>query len=364
MTKRIILTGILVLTLVFGMTVVRCGGEDPTDNNDPKTVIFQGIAAGYKYVLTIMENKSRAAYSPQKDNSYKLSITKTGEVEKVSNGTVSDVSTDGNTFTLKQKNSSSTFRVKKSGQNITEALDPITLDGGETFTAGDFEEGGEPSQPTTQTFTSIEAMATWLAAQPNNKPYIIKLNVSDLGGDVETSGSVGKVLYDYTNKYVNLDLSGSTITTIPEKAFAGCWGLTGIIIPNSVTSIGKSAFNNVLLSSITIPNSVTKIENGAFAYSTLTSVTIPDSVTTIEIYAFQSCSSLTSVTIGNGVTSIGFGAFLLCTKLTSVTFQGTIASSGFSGFSGDLKTKYLAGGIGTYTTTEPVDINSVWTKQP
>jgi hypothetical protein len=57
--------------------------------------------------------------------------------------------------------------------------------------------------------------------------------------------------------------------------------------------------------------------------------------------------------------------FVCCTSLTSVTFQGTIPSSGFvsSIFPGDLQDKYLAGGIGTYTTTAPVTWNSVWTKQ-
>jgi len=363
MKSKNILLGILAITLVLGMTAVGCD-NGTTDDNNPQTAIFQGIAAGYKYVLTITENKSRAAYPPQKDDSYYLRITKTSEAERVSKGTVSAVSTDGNTLTLKHS-TGSTFRLKKSGQTITEAPDPIILDGdGGTFIAGDFEESGEPSQPTTQTFTTIEAMATWLTAQPNNKPYIIKLNVSDLGGGIETSGSAGKALWDNFNKSVNLDLSGSTITTIPEKAFGGCWGLKSITLPNSVTSIGKQAFSNTaLLTSITIPNSVTKIENSAFSSSSLTSITIPNSVTSIETYAFMSCSDLTSITIGSGVTSIEFGAFLLCDKLTSVTFQGTISSNGFSGFSGDLKTKYLAGGIGTYTTTAPVDTNSVWTKQ-
>jgi len=61
-------------------------------------------------------------------------------------------------------------------------------------------------------------------------------------------------------------------------------------------------------------------------------------------------------------------AFSSCTSLTSITFQALIASNNFGrgmfgSFYGDLREKYLAGGIGTYTTTAPVSINSVWTKQ-
>ena len=70
-----------------------------------------------------------------------------------------------------------------------------------------------------------------------------------------------------------------------------------MVIPNSVTSIGESAFYNC---------------------SGLTSVTIPNSVRSIGGAAFAGCSGLTSVTIGNSVTSIGESAFGECTKLINI----------------------------------------------
>ena len=51
-------------------------------------------------------------------------------------------------------------------------------------------------------------------------------------------------------------------------------------------------------------------------------MTIPNSVTSIGFTAFANCSGLTSVTIGEGVTNIGQNAFGGCSKLTSVTFSG------------------------------------------
>ena len=117
------------------------------------------------------------------------------------------------------------------------------------------------------------------------------------------------------------------VTSIGKSAFSYCSGLTSITIPNSVTSIGKSAFSDCSgLTSITIPNSVSSIGSAAFGCcSGLTSITIPNSVTSIGDYAFYDCSGLTSITIPNSVTSIGFSPFEGCSGLTSI-----IVSSGNS----------------------------------
>src|ERR1035441_7731693 len=75
--------------------------------------------------------------------------------------------------------------------------------------------------------------------------------------------------------------------------------------------------------SYTIPNSVTSIGDSAFSScGSLASVTIPNSVTNIGKDAFRDCTSLASVTIGNSATRIGDNAFRVCTSLTGVYFQG------------------------------------------
>jgi len=228
--------------------------------------------------------------------------------------------------------------------------------------------------PAAPVFTSIAAFGYWLSAQAENTAaatYRAKLNVNDLGGVIWTDGSVANVLDTNRTKYVNLDLSGSTITSIGQNAFAYCTSLTGVTIPNSVTSIEYYAFsdctslvainldsgnanyifeqgvlynkNKTLLhtypagkaeTTFAIPNSVTSIGDGAFSGCTsLASVTIPDSVTSIGNFAFSNCTSLASVTIPNSVTSIGNSAFSGCTSLASVTIPDSVTSIGYSAFS-------------------------------
>ena len=118
------------------------------------------------------------------------------------------------------------------------------------------------------------------------------------------------------------------VTSIVTNAFR-LSKMVSITIPDSVTSIGDSAFERCFsLTSITIPNSVTSIEGGAFSYcSGLTSVTIPDSVTSIGNAAFSYCSGLTSVTIPDSVTSIGSAAFENCSSLNEITCLATTAPS-------------------------------------
>ena len=125
-----------------------------------------------------------------------------------------------------------------------------------------------------------------------------------------------------------------SVTSIGESAFEDCYGLTTITLPESVTSIGDWAFSYCIsLTSMTIPESVTSIGVGAFSYcSGLTSMTIPESVTSIGDEAFSYCSGLTSITLPESLTSIGVSTFSDCTGLTSITIPNSVESIGNGAF--------------------------------
>jgi hypothetical protein len=96
--------------------------------------------------------------------------------------------------------------------------------------------------------------------------------------------------------------AGDSVTGIGNSAFACCYSLTSVTIPNSVKSIGNYAF---------------------YECTSLTSVTIPDSVTSLGDNAFRGCASHTSVTIPNSVTSLGWYVFCDCNSLASIKYCGT-----------------------------------------
>ena len=56
--------------------------------------------------------------------------------------------------------------------------------------------------------------------------------------------------------------------------------------------------------------------------SSLTGVTIPNSVSSIGEAAFGLCQSFTSVTIPDSVISVGDAAFYMCDNLTSIVVEG------------------------------------------
>ena len=152
---------------------------------------------------------------------------------------------------------------------------------------------------------------------------LTSIKVQEVNTKYDSRNNCNAIIETATNTLVtgckNTTIPNS-VTSIGNSAFRNCSGLTNVTIPNSVTSIGSSAFRGCSgLTSITIPNSVTSIGGSAFGNcSKLTSITIPNSVTSIGDYAFVGCPGLTSITIPNSVTSIGAYAFSGCYELTSV----------------------------------------------
>ena len=172
----------------------------------------------------------------------------------------------------------------------------------------------------------------WAEVTFDNIKYVGHIEIPSTifyGGKEYPVSQIGNIAFMNCSELTSIDIPNS-ITSIGESAFSSS-GLTSITIPNSVKTIGRLAFQGCQnLKSIVIPNGVTSIKSGTFGWCTgLTSIKIPRSVTTIEDKAFINCTGLTSVDIPSSVTSIGKRAFRNCSSLSTVKLSyGLISISG------------------------------------
>lgn len=195
------------------------------------------------------------------------------------------------------------------------------------------------------TTVSAEVEGYYTYTIEDNKATITKIDPS-ISGDITIPSKLGEF----------------TVTSISDGAIWFCSSLTGITIPNTVNNIAEKVFfgcseltsikvvtdnpkyssadgvlfnkDKTLLiqypygstrSNYTIPNSVNSIGPSAFSDCLkLTEVIIPSSVTSIGESAFSFCLFLTNIVIPNSVTEIGESAFYFCTALSNVTIGNSV----------------------------------------
>ena len=164
--------------------------------------------------------------------------------------------------------------------------------------------------------------------------------------------------FDWCCSLSNIVIPDS-VASIGKEAFSYCISLESISIPKSVICLNDNpfvdwdgkleclspdfiyeddilfnkdksriiSFRNQNIKSYVIPNSVTSIGDSAFwGCRSLSDIVIPSSVTSIGDCAFWDCSSLSDIIIPSSVTSIGDSAFEGC------NFQNDIVQELFSRF--------------------------------
>jgi hypothetical protein len=105
-----------------------------------------------------------------------------------------------------------------------------------------------------------------------------------------------------------------TLSTISERAFAGCTALRDISVPEGVRIIEKEAFVYCsALNSVELPSTLTSIGDEAFyCCSDLLYICFPEGVRSIGARAFSNCNSLGWVAMPSTLQIIGSMAFADC----------------------------------------------------
>ena len=149
--------------------------------------------------------------------------------------------------------------------------------------------------------------------------------------------SIGNYAFAYCSNLISLSI-GNSVTTIESMAFDYCYRLTSIEIPSSVISMNASSFSrcsgleqiivnpgNTVYDSRDNCNAIINTNTNTLIYGCKNTV-IPNTVTSIGGSAFSECSGLSTIEIPNSVTSIGSQAFYRCYNLTTIEIPSSVTS--------------------------------------
>ena len=197
----------------------------------------------------------------------------------------------------------------------------------------------------------------------SNCSDLTSITVEDGNRAYDSRDNCNAIIETSTNTLIigcNKTVIPNTVTSIGHSAFINCQILSSVTIPDGVTAIGDYAFSGCSqLSSITIPNSVTSIGRAAFqSCRNLSSATLSDKLTSIGDWIFNGCRNLNSIEIPQNVNSIGEYAFQGCSALSNVTCRAltppSVDAKAFSNISIENITLYvLSGCVEAYKAAEP-----------
>ena len=170
------------------------------------------------------------------------------------------------------------------------------------------------------------------------------LECRNLNGDLTLPDSVQIVGDDAFSECTGLTGTltlGSSLQTIGAGAFYDCSFSGNLVIPDSVTSIGRYAFYSrpylrpETQGTLTLGRNLRTIGESAFCESRYTgSLTIPDSVVEIGERAFYKCENLNgTLTLGRSLRTIGKEAFYWCAFTGSLTIPEGVAEIADGAFS-------------------------------
>ena len=143
--------------------------------------------------------------------------------------------------------------------------------------------------------TTNQAVGGRTLQQAVSLGYILSSDYETAGLKVETRDGITITGYNIeggTDVVIPSQIYGKIVATIGASAFRDSdtglgLGITSVIIPNTITSIGVSAFKGNKLTNVEIPSSISRIGDYAFADNKITLVKFSSSLITLACHAFN-----------------------------------------------------------------------------
>lgn len=150
--------------------------------------------------------------------------------------------------------------------------------------------------------------------------------------------SIGPWAFDYCRELTGSLVIPDTVTKIGKSAFSWCSFDGDLILPEGLTEIGDSAFyHSSFTGTLNLPDSLTEI--GSLAFNECPGFTgplvIPKQITVIQKGTFMACSGFESLTLPEGLIEIrNMGFTSLSSVKTPIIFPASLTLIGNSAFSG------------------------------
>lgn len=213
----------------------------------------------------------------------------------------------------------------------------------------------------------------------SGKSVFADANITSL--TIDGNVAFGNYCFNGVTNLEKLRFENYTNTQIGMNVFMDCSSLSDVVLPQSLTSIGKDCFNGTAITSIAIPAGVTEVRYefknctklteitfapdakltslmlGNSTGTAIKSIDIPASVTKLYLngmaqletvnflgetapanllnpFCFQNCTALKSINLPEGINTIPTYAFNGCSVLESVTIPSTVTTIGNYAFDG------------------------------
>ena len=181
----------------------------------------------------------------------------------------------------------------------------------------------------------ILSMFIFLAAGAQDTPEVFTF------GDWEyQANDTGWTITAYKGNENNIiipdSFDGTPVTQLADELFTNYLSLESVVIPGSVTAMGKNIFEGCSgLKDVSLSLNAKAIPEGAFKYCTsLENIAIPTIVTSVGKEAFMDCVKLTSITLPANVATVGESAFDNCQSLRTVYVSRDLSTVNANAFRG------------------------------